>query len=290
MKYYLLNINRNGKSEVDYWLSERGIAPIFFNESTIDQIVRGEGHHLKAEAYKIAKLFVDTFRGEINSEAMIVSLGEDSIYFFRQKGQLQEFGLDVDQLIKGFEIEVIKEVPIKDAPLVLGSIKSNLYLASGTFRELSDDKYDGNTNAIKYLMGYKPIVVTRFEKYLQCLSSLEFETLIAKHLEEYGLFVPAYKGGFIKNFDLFCRNTTSNPISVYGKQIRPNDRIAVQIKLRLKKNDLDSTNDLFFCIWGEEQDSRIIDSQQLERNLKNQPKTWKWLEETLHWVAYSPEK
>lgn len=285
MAYYILNINYQGKSAVDYWLGERGIAPVFYGQTTIDQLRSGKDHNLKLQAYLDAKTFVHTFH-ETNKDAVIFSIGEEFIYIFKQKGPLAEIEKYEDDLVKGFKIEIIKKIKINLCPLVLTSIKANRKISSGTFKDLSSHLYLGNTRALEFLLTGKEVVVPNYSEYLQCLSSLEFETLVAKFLEEKGFFVPAYKGGFIKNFDLFCRNLTGHPIGLDQKKIQPHEVLSVQIKLNLKKSHLIRAVDMYFCINSDVHQSNIYDWRYFEKEIVAGSATAKWLKTTLDWVGF----
>lgn len=285
MSYFILNINLNGKSEVDYWINERQIAPIFYDQSTIQSIQNNTEHKLPTQAYLDAKLFVDTFSFSINKSAIIFSIGEEYVYFYKQIGELKEVEQYKENLVKGFKISLIEKVKISNCPLVLVTIKSNRYISAGTFRKIEGEKYYGNINAIEYLLNNKKINVKSFDLYLQCLSSLEFETFIAKLLEESGFFVPAYKGGFIKNFDLFCKNISQKSIFIFNKIIPQNSSISIQIKLKINKKVIKNNIDFYFCIWSDVDAENIIDWSKLYDKIESMPKTNEWLKQTLFWVA-----
>jgi len=112
------------------------------------------------------------------------------------------------------------------------------------------------------------------------------KTLIAKYLEEKGLFVPAYKGGFLRNYDLFCRNTGLADVVLGEIVIKTGGSISVQIKLRLNndhKNDLEKA-DLFFCINSDFEDRKVYDWRYLKSNIIQGGSVDRWLETSLEWV------
>lgn len=296
MKYFILNINYNKKSEVDHWLGNKESAPIFYGNLTLKQIKEKDGvdeevkkwagYPIEIQGFNDAKRFVDTF-DTINKENVVFSIGDDSVYIFRQAGLLQEEKDNrlKNNLIKFFKIDLIKKIKIKNCPLVLTSIKANRHIQSGTFRDLNDeDKYLGNTKALEHVLFDKVVKVPDYRRYLQCLSSLEFETLVAKYLEELGLFVPAYKGGFLKNYDLFCRNIGETDIILGTKTIKPGEILSVQIKLTLQKKHLkeNTSSDCYFCINSEIEGNNIYDWKYLEKYMPS--KTDKWLKILLDWV------
>lgn len=290
MEYFILNINYKekkgkAKNEVDKWLEKEQIAPIFYRKSTIEQIKNSKGHNLTDNQFRDARNFIDTF-GEINKEIVIFSIGNEYIYIYKQDGPLKElprYQTPNNDLVKGFKIHLIKKVEIKKCPLILVSIKSNRYISSGTFKSLSHERYLGNLKALDYVTG-KEAKVSNFKEYLQCLSSIEFETLIAKYLEELGFFVPAYKGGFIKNYDLFCKNNTNKNIEVDGDEAKSGEDLSVQIKLHLSKTNKDTNTDHYFCITSDVTGANIHDHEYLNEHIEKTPNTKKWLETSLRWV------
>jgi hypothetical protein len=280
MNYFLLNINRDGENDVDRWISDKEFAPIFYGTITIDQILNKQTT-LTPLQFRDAYLFVTTFKDfkEQREDVIVLSIGNKHVYIYKQKGELGERDERTDKggLVKGFQIEILKKEEIKKCPLILATIKSNRWMSAGTFKEIKRDSYLGNVLSLEYLLSGQRQKVTDFKEYLLCLSSLEFETLIAKMFEEDGYFVPAYKGGYIKDFDLVCRKdgvTTS-----------------LQIKLKLKKGEYKKNVDCYYCIINETKTKKenIKDWKDIEQKLKNCPKTMKWLSETLRWVILSKE-
>lgn len=298
-KYFLLNIieNRNTKREnkVDFWMNEK-FAPIFYDNWTIEQIQNKQtkltalpgNKPLTPRQENEANRFVKMFE-QINDENILFSIGDNHIYFFKQCGVLKqkthnnkEFG------VKGFDIDIIKIKQIKKCPLILASTKANRNLSARTFIQLDEILHLGNIKAIKYILHNEKASLGNFTDYLKCLSSLEFETLIAKIFEEKGFFVPAYKGGFIKNFDLLCRNSTEEIKEIGGKEILPNKIISIQIKTTLTEDDYQHTKngvDFFFCIESEvKENMKTVFVAQNIKEFLDESKTMDWLEETLCWV------
>lgn len=301
MKYFILNINYNGGSEVDYWLNERGLAPIFYGQlklTTIKEKVRVDeelkkeaGYPIGPQAYADARRFVDVF-STINREVIAFSIGNEDMYIYQQDGPLYENKVGdkkyKNDLIKCFRIKLLKKVKIKECPLVLASIKANRYIQSGTFRDLNDKKYLGNIKALEYLISGKSVEVSNYMQYLQCLSSLEFETLVAKYLEEKGLFVPAYKGGYLKNYDLFCRNIGEKVVVLNNITIQSKTSISVQVKLSLEREHKEILDrvDLFFCLNNNSafKDNKVCDWKYMKNNILEGSTTKKWLKTNLDWV------
>jgi len=281
--YFLLNINVLEESQVDYWIKDRGIAPIFYFDATLDDIRKGIAKSEKGKPLKDAMNFVSTF-SKINENDRIISIGDRKIYIYKQKGELREWennykvttkNKSETHLVKGFEIELLKEKDVAICPLVLVTIKSNQWMTRGTFKPIDEKRkgsYFGNCRAIDYLLTDKIIKVNSFKEYLECLSSLEFETLIAKIYEDKGYFVPAYKGGFIKNYDLFCR--------------KDNERLAIQIKLHLTEEHIKTSGnpDIFYCITSTVRNNNIKDWEDIKKEMDMYSKTKDWLNKCLEWV------
>lgn len=301
-KYFLLNIKtgKKGKKDnkVEEWIKEKKFAPIFFDGHTIEQFrdkkkVLIEGHDNKTEhSHKDGEKFVETFLNPPNTDNNIVfSIGKTEIYFFKQADKLVPYDADKKDQTKGFKINLVEKCDLIKCPLVLADIKANLGLALGTFKELIEPKHSGNIRAIEYcLSGEKP-TITKFPEYLNCLSSVEFETLIAKILEEKVLFIFAYRGGFIKNFDLICQNFGKNPIELRGNEILPEEKKSIQVKLTIKNTDYkpykENHVDFYFCINSElkREEKNVFDYKDIEKFL-DKSKTYDWLEKTLYWANY----
>jgi hypothetical protein len=278
LDYILLNINRNSVNYVDDWIKKRNIAPIFYGKSTINEIINNP-----KKFPRDASMFINTFL-KINNDVILFSIGNSNLYIYKQMGIVKEYNeynetVDGD-IVKGIKIEILKEVEIKKCPLILITVKSNRYMSSGTFRKLNpiseSNSYFGNILSIQYLLTNEMQELKTFRGYLFCLSSLEFETLIAKMFEEKGYFVPAYKGGFIKNYDLFCT--------------KDDKTISLQIKLEMELDYFNESIDYFYCInnnMGSE--VKIKNWKNIEEELEKCPNTKKWLSKTLHWVKYKKE-
>jgi len=157
MEYYLLNINIDDESQVDYWIGEKKFAPIFYGESTINQILN-KNSTLKPLQQLIAYLFCTTFE-KINENIIILSLSKKYIYFYKQIGILQEmetyeriYKKKIRKSIpKGFSIEIINKILMKECPLILSLIRSNKQMQA-TFRKIN---YFGNILSIKYILTKK---------------------------------------------------------------------------------------------------------------------------------------
>lgn len=302
-KYFLLNIKEGepGKktNEVYKWIIDNKFAPIFFKGHTIEQFrdrkkVLIESHHIKkSHSHTDAETFVETFLDVPNTDDKIVfSIGKTEIYFFKKADnfKLVPYEADKEDQAKGFKIELLKKCDIIECPLVLANIKANLGLALGTFKELKEPEHSGNIRAIEYCLSGEKATITKFPEYLKCLSSVELETLIAKILEEKELFIFAYRGGFIKNFDLICQNFGKNPIELRGNEILPGEKKSIQVKLTLKNTDYkpyeENHVDFYFCINSDlkREEKNVFEAKDIEKLLDKT--SYDWLKKSLYWAEF----
>ena len=103
MKYFILNIKHNKKSEVDHWLGEKELAPIFYGKLTLRDLIdntklneelrKRAGYNIRQQDFNEAKKFVEIFK-EINKEVIVFSIGNKHIYIFQQDGSLHELPED----------------------------------------------------------------------------------------------------------------------------------------------------------------------------------------------------
>ena len=299
MKYYLLQIKEGPHGgpfydTVNKWISA-GYAAVF----TKDPLGKIGTNPVSADVEK----FIELFNSTQNDDSIILSIGEDetstdSLYIYQKDGPLEEItSLSVDKKnyktcnyvdnAIGFKIKLLKKIKVVECPLVLATIKSNTRLTMGTFKSIEDpnnseshmNSYFGNIKALKYILNGKKekIAVDSFAEYMECLSPIEFETLIAKLKEEEGYFVPAYKGGMLKDYDLICKKD--------GRQEN------IQIKLNLSKdtyNKYKKKGLIIYCVSKSEKivepTVTIYDWQDIEKLINKSPNTKKWLSQTLDWV------
>lgn len=299
MKYYLLQIKEGPHGgpfydTVNKWISA-GYAAVF----TKDPLGKIGTNPVSADVEK----FIELFNSTQNDDSIILSIGEDetstdSLYIYQKDGPLEEItSLSVDKEnyktcnyvdnAIGFKIKLLKKIKVVECPLVLATIKSNTRLTMGTFKSIEDpnnseshmNSYFGNIKALKYILNGKKekVAVDSFAEYMECLSPIEFETLIAKLKEEEGYFVPAYKGGMLKDYDLICKKD--------GRQEN------IQIKLNLSKDTYNKYKKKSLIIYCVSKSEKIVDPtvtiydwQDIEKLINKSPNTKKWLSQTLDWV------
>ena len=261
-KFYNLNIKHPSNKWVDkgstarYWLERQKKAPVFYGDTTIKEITIPDAQALSHfqkiglanRALNEARLFLTLF-SETKSDCLsyVITLDQGVLWIYSIVGSPHEHD---DHDFNGTQLDIPKcyfinpatpispvtsswGLPISEVPLILASMRVNQAFSRGTFTEIRPDRYAGNIAAIKSVLGHEIGVINA----LDCLSSIEFETLVAKIFEEHGCFVPAYKGGFLQNIDLFVY--PQNARTAIGSFIVAADEgsYSVQVKLRLDNCD-----------------------------------------------------
>ena len=177
-------------------------------------------------------------------DPIIVTIGSGHAWIYRpigapKSGDKFEFvrnGEKTFDLPKYYEVDFIVDgVPISSVPFILASMKANKAFSRSTFREIrsvaADElaSYRGNVAAIQSLIGWDPGFSV---DPLECIASVEFETLIAKLVESNGFFVPAHRGGVLKDIDLFAylEREAENRLLKLGEQ----RVISIQLKLAVR--------------------------------------------------------
>jgi hypothetical protein len=257
IKFFNLNIkhpfggfNINDQSAAEFWLNSRR-APIFFGSDSVEQALSGnfsEGLTTKQKNEVLRFLKINEEMDAKKYDAHIVTIDSGFVWIYRligkpKNGEKVQFKRSNQSnteesidLPKYFDIELLScedepsPFPISKVPYVLASMKSNPAFSRSTFAEIGkNEKYSGNLAAIQFLTGrwQDGFVVDP----LDCLSSVEFETLLAKLFEDKGCFVPAYKGGFLRDIDFFA--TVPSDFKMSGMAKPAGEIISVQVKLKI---------------------------------------------------------
>jgi hypothetical protein len=314
-KFYLLNIvHPHWRSNAaHYWLEDRGAAPVFYGDYTIAEL--RFGNHLTrtpiltARALKQANLFL-SFQEECEkqkAEPILVSIHNSLIWIYRPTGPPREDMTRVpspsasyEDLPKIIPIHILHKVSSSTAPLVLASMRCNRALNSGTFAEIDPIRYAANINAIQFLMNGP--LLPRCPHPLDVLGAVEFETLVAKIFEEFGCFVPAYRGGTGEDVDLFVHNDAN--VMVPALEFLPGIPANIQLKLRTPGSQMDLLDWLRaavhrerYLIVNQELEpsvaarfhessviSRVLDRQWLLKALNRTPKAYAWLKRSTLWA------
>jgi hypothetical protein len=289
MKYYNLKIGRSNQLADDWLAGNNPIgkpaAVIFFGKCTVQDIIGGK-------TGKQAKDFYVSSLPENRDRRLISVIERGKGWIVKPAGDIEE--VDPQQIGIDDQVNIWKIIPVsieskfslKNVPHILAGINSNAYLGRGTYREIP---YWGNIKAIHYVLGL-PFPDEHLwtgnctpKHLLECLSSLELETLIAKILEAAGCFVSAYRGGFIPDIDLFARNTSSDKINLDGFEIPPNERFSVQVKGLNRVKKVADSADYFIGLEVPPSD-KSFDAIWIYKQVIRFPLVTKWLRESLSWL------
>lgn len=292
MKYYNLKIGR-GNRLADDWLAGNNplgkpAAVIFFGKCTIQDIKDGK-------TSKQPRDFYSSSLPENRDRTLITVIERGRGWIIKPADNVEEIdpqqiGLDDERNIwKVMPVSIEASFSLKDVPHILAGINSNAYLGRGTYRQI---KYWGNIKAIHHVLGMpfpREHLMTENctpKHLLECLSSLELETLIAKILEAAGCFVSAYRGGCIPDIDLFVRNISADEIELDGFEISPTERVSVQVKGLKKVKEIPNSVDYFVGL-DAPPFARSFDATWIYNQSIRFPSAAEWLRHSLSWL--SPE-
>jgi hypothetical protein len=185
--------------------------------------------------------------------------------------------------------EIIPNQGLDKIPPVLAGINANTYLNQGTYREITSW---GNIKAIHCALGLDlPSEHMKDDNcdirhLLECLGSVELETLVAKVFEAAGCFVPAYRGGCIQDVDLFAHNYRSSNIELDGLVVPSAERISIQVK---GTSHLNACPDSVGCLiaLGAPQSPRCFGENWLLKQVASFPEVAEWLKLSLSWLPQS---
>jgi hypothetical protein len=184
-------------------------------------------------------------------------------------------------------VKIIKKISLKEIPPILAGITANAYIGRGTFREITNW---GNIKSIHKVLDKslpKEHLLEKnltLSKLLECLGSVELETLIAKIFEDNGCFVPAYRGGNLKDIDLFVKNIDKKEKNINGLKIKSNKTFSIQIKGKIV--DKCPANVDYFIGYGSKDAKNCFDSNWILNNVieaKNKH-LQEWFKLSLSWL------
>lgn len=207
-----------------------------------------------------------------------------------------------DDVPKLVPVRIAHEERITHIPTILTQINANRRLSSSTFKEIREDF--GNELAIDYVL-FKGGLLGRYprstpethtmEHLLLCLGGNELVSLVARLLEETGLYVPAPNGGFVKNIDLFAYNDASEPVDLAGLYVPPRSTfrsgaITVQVRGISQETRPEVSPEVDYLVQPnaeQDEDGKILDQQWIEEMLRCSQTTRKWLNRVLRWVPFA---
>lgn len=318
MKYFNLNVKHShyqgevldseGPSgSAAHWLNKNK-AVVFFGTDTVEKIQETK---TPREAFDFIQ------RGATSTErnsSLIVTIQNGWVWIYKPTGRAKNeavISFEVEEngkkkkktdIPKSFPINILKGFPrkVSEVPLILASMRANQAFSRNTFREINRDKYIGNIAAIQS--------VTQWDRSfkvdpLACLSSIELETLVAKLFESHGCFVPAYKGGFLADVDLFVvpkRRVKLENLVIEPKK-RGEQKWSIQVKLTLghmdkhisewlasdKKHLLISLDENTF---DTHHPNQHLNREWLRDAVMSTRQTREWLSESLAWLPVKYQK
>ena len=231
MSYFYLKLGV-GNSMVEQCLgSTRPHAFIFFGDTKIEDYQDNGGA-------KEVRAFIGC--GEAPKSSLFIVIHDGKIWFLRPAGEVM-FGNRIEKedgewhTPKRMHVEIIGGGPrsLVDVPEVLATLPANQYLARGTFRQITDW---GSLKAIDVAAGiprngehWDPEQQTA-DQILECIGSPAMETLVAKILEGNGCFIPAHRGGMLKDIDIIAHNDSSQEKRIGEMVIPAKSAKTIQVK------------------------------------------------------------
>lgn len=288
MRCFYLKIGSGNSLAVD-WLAGknplgRPAAVIFFGRTTVEDIRNGNCN-------RQAKDFYESSLPQERDQTLIIVVGHGKAWFLKPAGEIVEYvpltdADAVQDIWKIMPVDIISTQRLSQIPPVLAGINANAYLSRGTYRKI---KPWGNIKAI-YCSLKMPLPMNHLQAknckavhLLECLSSVELETLVAKVFEAAGCFVPAYRGGYIQDIDLFVHNDQSTKIRLGDLVIPAKGSLSIQVKGWTRLKTCPATVD---CLIGFRipQSLNCFDDEWLLEQVKRFPDISAWLRRSLSWL------
>ena len=285
MRCFYLKIGK-GNSLAKSWLAgenplNRPAAVIFFRHCTIEDIRDG-----KTDPQ--ARSFYETSLPQARHQTLIVVVAHGMAWFLKPAGGMIEHKspTDTENLWKIMPVDIISSCKLTKVPPVLAGINANAYLSRGTYREITNW---GNIKAIysflKWPLPEEHLLTEEHtpQRLLECLSSIELETLTAKVFEAAGCFVSAYRGGYVQDIDLFVHNDHMTAIVLDGLSIAPKSSISVQVKGYTALKKCPETVD-YLIGFGVPKSPKSFDENWLLNQVQTFPSVANWLRRSLDWL------
>jgi hypothetical protein len=318
-KYFYLKIGSQNHLAVD-WLAGRHeqadivgpAAVVFFDglsEAAYRKAIRAgqPAAGMSTQAFDFCRCGEPEFR----ADRRLVVICSGRVWILRPSGTVRirkptpELDEDSRNTCKLLPVESLtaEPIPLKDVPAVLAGISSDRFVGGGTFRPIN---HWGNWKAIDIAVwrhgGPEPDWSQRHwrptrqgrRQLLECLSSTEIETLLARLLEERGCFVPARCGGTLKDIDLFAHNDGSSPVVLdggkYGRMVIPaavGDRagtLSVQVKSWASGDNHSKSAAVDALVGLNVVGPGSFDARWLHAVILQSPATRRWLARSLNWL------
>lgn len=286
MQWYYMKIGK-GNELAEKWLPgdnplKRSAVPILFGRRSIADLRTGN-------CGRQEKDFYESSLPENRDKRVITVIFGGFVWLLRPAGNLEEYdpGSNSRDTLKIMPVDMIcPKLRLADVPPILAGINANAFLSRGTFRKITNW---GNIKAVERALGH-PLPSKHLaqenctvSRLLECLSSVELETLVAKLFEAAGCFVPAYRGGCVKDVDLFAHNETGKTIELEDLVLKPKQRFAIQVKGRNKLTKRPPAVDYFIGIDSPDLPN-CYDGAWLLSQVKRFPQVNNWLRRSLSWL------
>jgi hypothetical protein len=287
MNYFFLKIGK-GNSEAKDWLEGRNplgkpAAVIYFDNLTQKDYQNGAGDSQPRDFWKRGE------KQEMRDDTRMIVVCHGEVWILKPAGQvvvLPEIEYEQTKLTpKAMSVIVLARRPMKDVPPVLACIGCNQYYVRGTFRPIN---HWGNFKAIDWTVG-QPFKGEHWDlskqdipQLLECLGSVEFETLIAKIFESKGCFVPAYRGGVIQHIDLFVHNDSQTDLNLDGLKVPAKRSVSVQVKTW--SNGEPKSDAVDYLIGFDVKGKNTFDAKWVLKQVHESLPATAWLKRSLNWL------
>ena len=296
MKFFYHKLGK-GNHLAEQWLDEtanrnplkRPAIVAFFGLST-----RNHPADLKKEQVSQVRAFYESSDSINRKNTFIAVIAKGHVWILQPDGEIierenNEGWSENVNLLKIMPVKILAHKTIKDVPHVLASINANTFLSQGTYREIANW---GNQKAICAVIGKDfPAEHWKLEEctatqLLECLSSTELETLVAKLFEAAGCFVPAHRGGVMVDADLFAHNDSEENIQLDTLVIPKKGSLSIQVKSGNAPKECPPEVDCLIAL-DVKQNKNCFDGEWLLNQVQKFQEVKWWLRRSLNWL---PEK
>jgi hypothetical protein len=284
MDYFFLKIGKGNCEALDCLEKRNPTAVIYFDNLTEADYANGKGKSQPRAFWQRAS------KPELQDETRMVVVCHGEVWILKPIGNVTFMPeiLRPDQTKctpKTMPVKILARRSMKDVPPVLACIGVNQFYAQGTFRQI---KHWGNFKAIDWTVG-TPFKGEHWDlskqgvvQLLECLGSVEFETLIAKLFEAKGCFVPAYRGGVIQHIDLFVHNDIEVDLNLNGLKIPAKRSTSIQVKTW--SNGEPKSDAVDYLIGFDVKGTNTFDAEWVFKQVHECPPATAWLKRSLNWL------
>lgn len=272
--------------------------------------------HNREQRPRFSYQAIDLYRwaqGEL--EGFAINLAQGVLRILEPTGAMYEMERDLfektvgptpnkDDVPKLVPVRIVQEERITHIPTILTQINANRRLSSSTFKEITGDF--GLGLAIDYVL-FKGGLLEQYPRstpetrtvdhLLQCLGTNELITLVARLLQEHGLYVPAPNGGFVKNIDLFACNDRPREIELEGLRVPGRSAfrsgaITLQVRDSAQETRPEVSPEVDYLIQlnaetDTSESARVLNRDWIEKMLRRSPRTRGYLDRLLRWVPFA---